>query len=260
MLPLARGKVSKPFKELLSILLYIMSIPWYHLRVSVDDADSANGVIEHLLASFPIEKYIFGYEEKDENKHFHGHIQYDPTFDPTLPKNKVKRSEFFRKMKKLEFVPDKTEASYHEVCRDEFKNLSYVIKECHVLKSYGIDEDILEEAKNYSARVENEKNMPMKEQLLQAWSWRKRLFLDKMEAFMFIDEYHVSRDYLPPNFTNKIQYALYIVYKSTHTSDIIHYYSLIASLNGIRDTDYNITEHNRLKEIDRDLYEQNLDD
>lgn len=234
---------------------------WYHLRVSVNEPDDANFVIEHFIEAFPVQNYIFGYEEKDDNRHFHGHILYEDDYDPTLSKCKVKRSEFFRKMKKLEVVPDKSEASYHELCRDEFKNLSYVVKECQILKCSGIDESKLEEAKAYSARIENEKSTPMKEQLLIAWKWRNRIFKNKMEAFMFIDEYHIQRDYLPPNFTNKIQYALYIVYKMVSLKpNTLEFHSLVASLNGIRDTDYDYTELLSLKEIDQDLYEQHLDE
>lgn len=238
-----------------------MSSSWYHLRVSVNDADSANGVIEHFIEYFSLSSYIFAYEEKGDNKHFHGHIQYESDFDPTLPKNKVKRSEFFKKMKKLDFVPDKTEASYHEACRDEFKNLSYIVKECYVLKQYGIDESLLEEAKNNSARIELEKKTSMKEQLLVDWKWRNRLFVDKLEAFMFIDEYHINRDYLPPNFTNKIQYALYIIYKLKHLKkDDIHFYQLISSLNGIRETDYNLTVYKEVEEYDNDIRESLFDE
>jgi len=186
---------------------------WYHLRVSVDQPDSANAVIEYFIEAFPISSYIFGYEEKEDNKHFHGHIKYNNDYDPTEPKHKVKRSEFFKKMKKLGYVIDKTEASYHEVCRDETKNLAYVIKECQILKSFDIDEELLEEARNTVSRIEKEKNMPMKEQLLELWLTKQRIFMSRLEAFVFIDQYHVSRNYLPPNMTNKIQYALYIVYK-----------------------------------------------
>lgn len=235
-----------------------MAIPWYHLRVSVNEPDDSNFVIEQYIESFPVSSYIFGYEEVDSNRHFHGHIQYEPDYDPTLSKNKVKRSEFFKKMKKLEVVCDKTEASYHEVVRDEFKNLAYVIKECQILKSYNIDEELLEQAKNYSEQVEKEKKQPMKEQLLQEWKWRNRLFVDKLEAFMFIDEYHVDRDYLPPNFTNKIQYALYICYKLKHLLPNIEYYKLISSLNGIRMEDYDLTVYRSVNERDNELKESLL--
>lgn len=230
-----------------------MSIPWYHLRVSVNDPDSANYVITEYLKVFPVSSYIFGYEVVDENKHFHGHLQYSPDFDPTLSKNKVKRSEFFKKMKKHGSVPDKTEASYHEEARDILKNLAYCIKECNILLQAGMDEELLEQAKNYSERVEKEKKTPMKQLLLDSWKRRNRLFLDKFEAFMFIDSYHVERDYLPPNFTNKIQYALYIVYKLRHLkNDDIQFYKLVSSLNGIRDTDYDLTDIKKMEELDND--------
>lgn len=187
---------------------------YYHLRVSVSESpDDANAVIEAFINTFPLTSYIFGYEVVEDNFHFHGHIQYDPSFDPTAAKNKVKRSEFFKKMKKLEYVPDKNESNYHEVCKDEMKNLAYVIKECHILRCHNIDEEIINQAKSTVDRIETEKNQKMKDQLLNAWLPRERLFVSRLEAFIFIDTYHVQRDYLPPNMTNKIQYALYIIYK-----------------------------------------------
>lgn len=235
-----------------------MPIPWYHLRVSVNEPDDANFVINEYLKSFSVSSYIFGYEEVEANRHFHGHIQYESGYDPTLSKNKVKRSDFFKKMKKQGAVPDKTEASYHEVVRDEFKNLSYVIKECQILCSLNIDEELLEQAKNYSEQVEKEKKQPMKEQLLDAWKWRNRLFVDKLEAFMFIDTYHVDRDYLPPNFTNKIQYALYISYKLKHLLSDLDFYKLVSSLNGIRLDDFDITVYRAVNEVDNDTKENLL--
>lgn len=237
-----------------------MASVWYHLRVSVDDADSANGVIEHLIESFPLSSYIFAYEEKDSNHHFHGHIKYEQDYDPTLSKNKVKRSEFFKKMKKLDLVIDKPEASYHEVCRDEFKNLSYIVKECHILKCVGIDEDMLEEAKTRSFVVEEEKNTKMKDQLLNSWKWRNRLFVDKMEAFMFIDSYHVERDYLPPNFTNKIQYSLYIIYKLQRLCSTDEFYKLVSSLNGIKPEDVDRIAYTKATEYDNHIKEDLLNE
>lgn len=238
-----------------------MSIPWYHLRVSVNDPDSANFVITEYLKVFPVSAYIFGYEEVGENKHFHGHLQYFPDFDPKLPKNKVKRSDFFKKMKKEEAVPDKSEASYHEEARDVLKNLAYCIKECKILFQCDIDEDFLEQAKNYSEKVEKEKKICMKQLLLDAWKPRNRLFLDKLEAFMFIDSFHVERDYLPPNFTNKIQYALYIVYKLRHLKNHdIQFYKLVSSLNGIRDTDYDLTDIKKMEEIDNETLSSHVEE
>lgn len=211
---------------------------WYHLRVSLNERPDAEGVIEYYLEAFPVKAYIFAYEEKDDNKHMHAHIMYDDGYDPTEPKNKVKRSEFFKKMKKLEFVPDKTESNYHEVCKDEIKNLAYCIKECDIIKELDIPEDMRTLAEERHDRIENEKNQKMKDQLLNAWIPMKRLFTSRLEAFVFIDTYHIDRDYLPPNMTNKIQYALYIIYKIHKLNNYVfdnESYKLIGSFQNINE-------------------------
>lgn len=212
---------------------------YYHLRVSVNDIESARDVIEIYSHTFPLASYVFGYEEKEDNKHFHGHISYEEGYDPTLPKNKVKRSELFKKLKLKGLIPDKTESNYHEACKDEKANLAYVMKECNIIGIiFNIDEELIEEAKQKIERIETEKKMSMKEQLLNAWLPKKRLFTSRLEAFVFIDTYHVERDYLPPNMTNKIQYALYIIYK-VHTMEKYNFtqesYKLIGSFQNIHE-------------------------
>lgn len=245
MLPLASGKVSKDLKTNFYIIIYM----WYHLRVSVDDKEKAKDVIDLYLGNFPVNAYVFGYEEKDDNHHFHGHIKYDDDYDPTVPKNKVKRSEFFKKLKSKGIVPDKTESNYHEVCKDEKKNLAYVIKDCDIIGPiFNIDEDDIEEARQTVERIEAEKKTPMKDQLLNLWLPKQRIFMTRLEAFIFIDQYHIDRNYLPPNMTNKIQYALYIIYKyhSINNYELNEEsYKLIGSFMNIHEkeaeTSYNTT-------------------
>lgn len=212
---------------------------FYHLRVSVTSRDRADELIDLFNGVFPLYAYVFGFESKDENLHIHGHIQYQPDFDPTQSKNKVKRSEFFKKMKALELVPDKNESNYHEVCKDELKNLAYVIKDCDVLRSHNISEDLMRDAEERVSQITEEKKTPMKEQLYSEWIRRDRLFCDKLEAFIFIDNYHVERDYLPPNMTNKIQYSLYIIIKFSKLRGYSlldrETYKLIGALNSVRE-------------------------
>lgn len=211
---------------------------WYHLRVSVKERPVCEGIIEYFLAAFPLEAYVFGYEEKDDNLHIHGHIKYIETFDPTQSKNKVKRSEFFKKMKKMDFVPDKNESNYHELARDEIKNMAYCMKDCDIIKEYNLPEDQKALALEYSEKIEIEKSTKMKDQLFNEWLPKKRNFTNKLEAYVFIDTYHVKRNYMPPCMTNKIQYALYIIYKlhELYNWDLNEEsYKLIGSFQGIHE-------------------------
>lgn len=214
---------------------------FYHLRVSLTSRDHAQQLIDNYLSVFPLYAYLFCFESKDDNLHIHGHIQYEQDYDASLNKNKVKRSEFFKKMKGLNLVPDKNESNYHEQVKDELKNLAYVMKDNDLITMHNISEEKLEEARLRVDNITNEQRLTMKEQLYNAWSLKERLFVDKLEAYIFIDQYHVERDYLPPNMTNKNQYALYIVYKlsSVNRWPITEETGkLIASFNGIREEDY----------------------
>lgn len=232
----------------------------YHLRVSVISRDTALKVVELFKAKFKLSKIVCSFETANEdNFHLHFHLEYEDE-DASSNAHKTKRSEFFKKLKKEKLIPDIENAVYHSpLKKTEKENLSYVIKDKDVLYKYGIPEDVYAEAEEYSERINEEKKQSMKEQLLNAWKWRQRLFIDKLEAFMFIDSYHVERDYLPPNFTNKIQYALYIVYKLQHfKKSRISFYSLVSSLNGIKQEDISLSDYDMAAEADNDIIDNEI--
>lgn len=225
----------------------------YHLRYSVNSREDGFSVLEEYLASFPVYRIITTYEEKDDNKHCHSHIQYKETYDPTTNASKVKRTTFFKKMKEKGFIPDKPEASYHELLKKtELENIAYIIKDNDIIYQDGIEPELLEEAQNYSLRVETEKKTPMKHQLQKLWADKNGIPLNKQQLYLFIDTYHIERDYLPPNMSQKLQYAIYILHKTykdftpdkkIENQQFYHtFYGELINTNYSSNIDYNIIE------------------
>lgn len=235
---------------------------YYHLRFSVSSKDNALPVVSRFKAVFPISSLAVGYETVDDNLHIHCHIVYKDGFNPDENKVKTKRSALTKKLKNEGLIPDIPNASYHEAGKKtDLKNLAYCLKDRDILLLENIDENLVKEALKESDRIEEEKTTKMKDQLLADWQWRDRLFSDKLEAFMFIDEYHIARDYLPPNMTLKLQYALYIIYK-TKTHETLEKYQLLASMYSVKE-EYvgNIfANHKSYKERDNDLKNAISDD
>lgn len=187
----------------------------YHLRYSVNDRDKGEEVLDLYLKAFPVWRIIASYEEVEDNLHIHCHIEYKEHFDATCNAAKVKRTTFFKKMKEKELIPDKPESSYHEsLKKTELENIAYVIKDKDIIYEDGIGSELLEKAKNYSIRVETEKSTKMKHQLQQLWVQKNGIPLNKQQIYMFIDFYHIQRDFLPPNMSQKLQYAIYILHKT----------------------------------------------
>lgn len=229
---------------------------YYHLRFSVVSKDMALPIVSRFKEAFPISSIAVGYETVDDNLHIHCHITYKEGFDPDENKVKTKRCALTKKLKKENLIPDIPNASYHEVGKKtDLDNLAYCLKDRDILLLENIDESLVKEALSQVDRIQKEQNTKMKEQLLSAWKWRGRLFADKMEAFMFIDYYHVERDYLPPNMTLKLQYAIYIIMKIGQGSNRLAYYQLMASLYSVKEeyVDHIMTTHSSYKERDDDI-------
>lgn len=225
----------------------------FHYRVSVVSEAVASSVCDAVynMLKDDINTFACAYEVKDDNHHIHCHIEYKTYNEETFKK---RRQKLISQLKEKQQVPDCKEAQYHEkLKKDRFTNLVYCFKGRKYLKHNLTDEEV-KKIEEENERIDNEKDIPMKMQLYDLWVANNpnRFFRNKYEAYSFIDMYHVERDYLPPTFSLKTQYAIFIVMKQlkiieqrTNTNTLYH--SIMYDLQGIR-MDY---EEHQSREISR---------
>lgn len=211
----------------------------FHYRVSVVSEPIAISVCDAVynMLKDDIHTFACAYEVKDDNHHIHCHIEYKTYNEETFKK---RRQKLISQLKEKQMVPDCKEAQYHEkLKKDRFSNLVYCFKGRKYLK-HNLTEEELKKIEEENERIDTEKDIPMKLQLYNLWvANNNRFFHSKYEAFSFIDMYHVERDYLPPTFSLKTQYAIFIVMKQykiiTQTSYTpTLYHSIMYELQGIR--------------------------
>ena len=128
----------------------------YHLRVTVDRTNACI-IAGSFIAKFNPKRFIFGFEKKGENEHFHGHIEYEK-----LP-TKQQMSEFFAPIKKKIAPKSKCPIYWHkQLQKEEDHNISYVTKEDDIIL-HNFTELELEEIKENNQLIEDEKKTPMKD-------------------------------------------------------------------------------------------------
>lgn len=253
----------------------------YHYRVSLTAEKSAEPVFAAILKAFKndIKTYAVGYElvvepnisghiRQDsppeerfiQNHHIHCHLEYSKYDEVAFSK---RRQRLIKTLKKDQHVPDKNGAQYHEkLDKTRFQNLRYCLKNKNII-AHNLSVEELEEVNKDNERIEAEKKKSMKEQLYDNWiSQTSNLFMSKGDAFQYIDEYHVTRDYLPPTNSLLTQYSKYILikqYKAIENPSIhitILYNKVLNELNGIRmeqQTYSDITAVNAMEEVTRSI-------
>ena len=122
--------------------------------------------------------------------------------------------------------------------KDKTAHISYIFKDGDVVMNTWIDQEEYEATKKESERINAEKDMKMKHQILGMISQMKdnHLFGNNPAVnveliYMSTMEYHVDRDYLPPSRTLLTQYAAYCVIKlfkdyTCYSMMIDHIYNL----------------------------------
>ena len=117
-----------------------------------------------------------------------------------------------------------TSSEYHiGKVKNVSKYLVYILKDFDVKKNTVPDSDFQSYLKE-TKRVNQEKNKKMKhllfdESLTYVENWSNGI--SKHEIYKMIDLFHVERDYLPPSFSLRTQYARYIILKYPFINDII---------------------------------------
>lgn len=236
--PTLRGASGRPAE-----IFYGYIMESYHLRLTVDRARAIT-FMPLLVSKFKVSACVCAFEKPEDNpdnEHIHAHLEIENYKKSTM-------SDF---MKKHGFS-----GKYYCKLLQKTKhdNLVYVLKNGDIIYSLGINQEDIDNALNDTERINDEKKKPMKEQLLDEWNKRYqqetylkgkyvRLPSTKYELLIFIDNYHVERDYLPPTLTLKTQYAIYLLTKINKQKSQTPYYNeedkaihfnLYCALNNIR--------------------------
>lgn len=113
-----------------------------------------------------------------------------------------------------------TEFMVEQNKKDKNAHISYIFKDGDVVLNTWADQEEYEATKKESDRINVEKGMKMKHQMLAMITQMKNKHLFGNNPGVCVDliyisiiEYHVDRDYLPPSRTLLTQYAAYCVVK-----------------------------------------------
>lgn len=216
------------------------------MRITIS-RDEALKFVPVLVNKFGVSAYIYAFEKPEDNptnEHIHCHLEMDNYKKSTM-------SDFMKKHN----LTGKYNCQL--VRKTKMDNLIYILKNGDILGQQNMNADEVEEALNTTARINDEKKIPMKEQLLNEWnkqnsqrSYMGGIYVSfpqtKYELIMFIDAYHIERDYLPPTNTLKNQYAIYLLTKINNNkkqtkyyneTDKSNFYAIYCSLNNIRHDD-----------------------
>lgn len=132
-----------------------------HLRIT-GTKEHLSKIIDDFVKKFKPVAYIFGYEEKGDNKHVHGFIIYDKQpATSTL-------SDFFKK-----HVGSGTRGApnyYHKGCEtNDLNNALYVMKELDLLK-HNLSDRRFNELKQTTIKINEEKEQNQRHKLLNAFT------------------------------------------------------------------------------------------
>lgn len=255
----------------------------YHYRVTLVNEEGAQLVTAEILRVFgkSLKTYAIAYEvvtEKEgecENHHIHCHLEYLEYDEVTYSQ---RRQRMIKKLKDKKIVPDKNGAQYHEkLNKSRDNNLRYCLKGHNIIK-HNLTDNELEEVNKENERIENEKKIPMKQQLINEWfnennnGFYVRLPETKYILFNFIDKYHFKRDYLALTFSLLTSYAFAILESTNEMKkktqyytrdDTTIYFSVYCSLRNIRIDDMpneKIIDKVRYDTRESTIYEDSDDD
>jgi len=147
---------------------------------------------------------------KTKKIHYHAQISVESHIKIESLKKKIRR-----KIKKSCGVAGSQ--FYVEQTKDLKKHITYLVKDLEIILNTWENKELVEECMKETERINIEKNLKMKHQLLIYAE--SVVFVDITdpaeinvnELLIEIIHYHVERDYLPPSRTLLTQYASYII-------------------------------------------------
>lgn len=149
------------------------------------------------------ESYVVSEEvsKKAKKVHYHGVVQVESH-------NKTKTET--RKIRdKIALINPANSAYYTEAVKHLEKTLCYTVKDLNVKINKWKDVSQYDDCVAETHRINDEKSQPMKQQLV------KHIFEkginDWQQIMVEIDNYHITREYLPPSPTLSYQYTLFVM-------------------------------------------------
>lgn len=157
----------------------------YHLRITTDRVEGL-AIAQAFVEKYKPKKFIFGYEEVEDNHHIHGHLEYD-----VVP-NKENVSQFMKKHK----IIGQAKYYHKNVVKTAKENMQYVAKDCDVIyHNIPADElEALQEAiKLVKADIAKDMREKLYERVIKHFDVNKRITLSTITVFIFeiyINEYN----------------------------------------------------------------------
>lgn len=206
----------------------------FHIEARFDKTDKSPTYQEFVTSfeniikekGFSLVHYMVSLETALISKKKHYHMYFKIVQNVLLNSSKIICYESLHRLLKR-----RTKKTYgfasHQYHYGKIRNLSkycvYMLKDLDLKKST-LPDSVLQEYIKETERVNQEKKRKMKhllfeEALTYVENWTNGF--SKMDIYIFIDEFHVDRDYLPPSFSLRTQYARYIVLKYPFVNDVI---------------------------------------
>ncbi len=192
------------------------------IAIRVDEIDSSTRPKFLELIQSLSDSAIVSLETAAKTKkiHYHAQISVESHIKIESEKKKIRR-----KIKKSCGVAGSQ--FYVEQTKDLKKHITYLVKDLEIILNTWKNNELIEECMKETERINNEKNLKMKHQLLiyAEETFYTEEFVTEIlvnsnaaavninDLFIEIIHYHVVRDYLPPSRTLLTQYAAYIITK-----------------------------------------------
>lgn len=136
--------------------------PAYHLRVT-GTKEQLISIIDKFIEKFTLNKYLFGYEEKGDNKHMHGHLEFIDT------PSRQRISDFFKK-----HLPERIKGGaplyyFKEVTKSKESNILYAMKEVDILK-HNLSNSQFELLMKKTEEINEDKKLDQRHKLLNSFT------------------------------------------------------------------------------------------
>lgn len=143
----------------------------FHLRVTADKQKCIE-VVKAFNDKWCSMAMLSAYEEVDDNKHSHSHIQFDKAqYDYHMSgAGKTARSAFFKKYELSGLF------NFQQLDKQPINNLQYCIKDMDIIFKHNVKEEQLEEIKNKVLKIQEDMKKDSRIKVFEAFTEHMKQF------------------------------------------------------------------------------------
>lgn len=133
----------------------------FHLRIT-GSKEVLKPIIEFFIKKFDPTKYLFGFEQKDDNRHVHGHLEFEN------PPARQRISDFFKKHFNDDIISGRL-YYFKAIAKSKEANILYAMKEQDIITHNLTDEEygrLMQKTKE----IEEDKKLDQRHKLLNSFT------------------------------------------------------------------------------------------